>query len=136
MVMAIITALTGIALPRYENALMRYRVERAARRIIADLAAARVEARTTSTSHVVQFNANFDAYQILEGETIKDGFDMVFLSTAPYYVNVVGVDFSGSESVTFNGYGVPDAGGTITLQAGDTQKIITLDADTAKATEQ
>lgn len=136
MVMAIIAMLSGIALPRYESALARYRVERAARRIVLDLAAARTEARTSNTSHVVQFGPGLEAYRILEGERVKDGFEVIRLSKAPYHVDVVSANFNGTTSVTFDVYGVPNAGGTVVLQAGDFQKTITLDADTARATMQ
>ena len=41
--------------------------------------------------------------------------------------------FGGDAAVTFDGYGVPSAGGRIVISAGQYQKTIVLDAASGKA---
>ena len=57
----------------------------------------------------------------------------VRLNASPYAVSLASADFGGDERVVFNAYGLPDTGGTITVQSGNSQHTVTLDPDSGKA---
>ena len=136
--MVIVAALAGIAMPRYQNALLRYRVDRAAKRLVADFELIRSETRSLGASRSVLFDVGSDTYGVTHMGALDSSASTysVDLADAPFHVDVVSADFGGDATVAFNGYGVPDSGGTVVLQAGTIQKTVTLDADTAKATVQ
>jgi prepilin-type N-terminal cleavage/methylation domain-containing protein len=135
LVMAIITILSAIAVPRYVGAQQRYRADAAAQRIVADLAMARSRANTTSTSQTVIFTVASSQYQMPGVADLKnEGTNYtVSLGAAPYQATLVSVDFGGTSQVTFDGYGVPNCGGTVVIQAGDVERTIVLDTSSGKA---
>ena len=137
-VLVIVTTLAGVAVPRYQNSLMRYRVDRTAARLVADLALLRAETRSIGNSRTMIFNVRTDQYGVEKFNALDSSSEVyvVNLSASPFHVNLVSVDFGGHTNVTFNGYGIPDSGGTVVLQAGTIQKTVTLDPNTAKATVQ
>jgi len=118
-VLAIITILSAVAVPKYAAALARYRVDAAAKRVKAELLLARRVARMSGASQVVDISN----YQSI-------------LSEPPYQAVIVSADFDGDEEVVFDGYGVPDSGGTATVQVGVTQRTVVVDADTGRSTVQ
>lgn len=131
--LAIVVMIMGIAasvaVPSYFYALARGRVDAAARRIVADLAMAQTSAEITSHSQAVQFSAAGNSY-VLTG---FDDFDhpsldyTVRLAATPYMCDIVSVNFAGAELLQFNGFGIPVAGGTITLGCGHLQRSIVVD---------
>ena len=138
LVVAIIAVLSAIALPRYARAVTRYRVQLAGNRIANDLGVARERARSLGASQSVSFDPAGDTYQIpgLESMDGSGGTYTVNLSDKPYKATLVSANFGGSTTVTFDGYGVPDNGGTIVVQIGSVAKTIVLDSSLAKATVQ
>jgi hypothetical protein len=58
----------------------------------------------------------------------------VDLSAGPYEISTVTANFGGAQVVSFNGYGVPTSGGTVTIAAGGHSSVVTLDAGTGEAT--
>ena len=118
-VLAIITVLSVIAVPKYAASLARYRADAAAKRIKAELTLARRTARTSGTSVTVDMS---------EYQTI--------LSESPYRASIVRTDFDGDETVVFDGYGVPDSGGYIVVHVGNIQRKIVLEAETGRTTVQ
>ena len=137
-VLMIIAALSAIVVPRYSGALARYRAESAARRIAADLEYARAQADSQSASQQIIFDVAANSYQL----TGLSGLDHPSL---PYFVDLsddlagatlVAVDFGGDSTVVFNGYGVPDSGGTIAIKVGSVQETIALDPYTGKVSLQ
>ena len=136
MVTIILAIVAAIAAPRYANAMALQRIEAAAQRVANDLALAQRRAKFSSTSQEVDFGVLDDFYQLTglpdpdhPGQTY-----VVSLSGEPYEATIVSVDFAGTTSVTFDGYGVPDNGGTIVIQSGNRQKTITVDGVTGRAT--
>jgi prepilin-type N-terminal cleavage/methylation domain-containing protein len=115
-VVAIIAIISAIAIPRYASSLARYRLQGAARRIVADLALARMQAKTSGTARAVSLS---EYRAILAGQ--------------PYQAQLVWADFNGDETVVFDGYGTPDSGGAVTVGVGPMQQTIVLDADTGRA---
>jgi len=133
-VLAIMTVLAGIALPRFGEAAVRYQSDLAARRIAADLRQAQSYARTTSRPCVVTFFAATETYQLVGVPSLngEPGDYTVDLTDAPYEAKLVSASFGGDSQVVFDGWGVPDSDGTIVVAAGAEQKTVTLDGQTGQ----
>ena len=134
----IIGIMAAVAVPRYSNSLMRYRADVAARRIAGDLATARARARATSSSQAIVFTVPpaGNRYEI-NGMKDPNGFLTTYtvdLAKAPYVAMLSSVSLGGDTSLIYNGYGMPDSGGTIVVQAGQYTKTITIDQNTGMAT--
>jgi len=135
LVLAIIATLAAIAAPRYQTALVRYRADLAARRIVADLALAQSNAKAASSSRSVAFSIGANNYQMpdlppLDGTS---GSYIIELSEKPYEADITSADFGGDQEVIFNGWGIPDSGGTVVLTVGPEQRTVTVDAESGKA---
>jgi len=138
LVMGIMGVVAGMAAPRFTNATMRYRVALTARRIAADLGLARSWAKARSNSQVVAFDPAGSGYRMAGVRPLgrqSPDYEVSFAG-GPHQVTLVSVDFGGDPNVVFDAYGAPDSGGTVVIQANGTQKTITLDAYTGKATIQ
>ena len=137
LVVATIAVLSAIAIPRYANSMNRYRVDLAARRVVADLALARSAARASSTGQVVNFATPANGYTLtgLAAPDGKSGDYTVKLSEEPYKVSIASASFgsSAAQSVRFTRYGTPEVGGTIVVSSGGYQKTVGLDAGTGRA---
>jgi type II secretion system protein H len=140
MVVVIIAILAAMAVPRFGNSLARRRVEAAARRIAADLALAQQWAKATSASQMVVFNFGEHTYVIEGAQGLDHPGDAyeVSLAEEPYRAAIVAINLGAEtpKKVVFDGYGVPDHGGTIVVAAGGYQKTVTIDPDTGQATVQ
>jgi prepilin-type N-terminal cleavage/methylation domain-containing protein len=137
-VVVIIGILAGIALPRYADAVATRRLDAAARRLVVDLSLSRSRARTSSTSQTVAFDVNADRYELVgmdhpdrAGEKYS-----VHLSDEPYQAKIVSVQLGGDAEIVFDGFGMPDTGGTIVIQVGGYQKTVIVDALTGQASVQ
>jgi general secretion pathway protein H len=135
-VVMIAAVMTGIAVGRYGQALARYRADSAARRIVADLALARSEAKTTGSNVTVSFDPVSNQYQIstIPGLNNAASGYSVALGETPYHSSLVSAVLGGDAAVVFNGHGVPDSGGTVVVQSGATERTVSLSADTGRAT--
>ncbi|MEZ6193024.1 MAG: hypothetical protein R3C45_17265, partial [Phycisphaerales bacterium] len=126
-----------IAVPRYANALARYRADAAAKRIIADLSYARELARSSSARSQVEIKPGSDQIHISGIPNPDGGGDwLTYLSRGPYYADITNVSFNGDTTVKFDGYGSPNFGGKIIVRVGSEIRTITLSADTGKAVVQ
>ena len=136
-VLAITAVLGAMVVPRYGNAISRYRVDAAARRVAADLAFAQSRARALSTSRSVTFNVNAGTY-LLNSESGFNGASTyaVDLTTDPYYVSIGTANFGGTGTITFNGFGFPASAGTIQISSGSASRIVSVDANSGAATLQ
>jgi len=135
LVLAIIATLTAIAVPKYQASAVRYRADLAARRIVADLALAQSTAKAVSSSKRVRFYPSEHRYQLffmrpLDGDATHY---VVYLSEKPYEADITSVDFGGDDEVIFDGWGLPDSGGTVVLTVGPEQRTVTVDAESGKA---
>ena len=135
LVLAIIITLAAIATPRYQTALVRYRADLAARRIVADLALAQSAAKAGSSSKNVEFYLSSDKYKLFQIRALDgDANDCeVDLSERPYEADITSADFGGDQKVVFNGWGNPDSGGTVVVTVGPEQRTVTVDAETGEA---
>ncbi|MCP4249582.1 MAG: prepilin-type N-terminal cleavage/methylation domain-containing protein [bacterium] len=132
MVLVIMTIVAAMALPRYANAAARTRVERAAGRVVTDLALAQRRAISTGASQTVVFDVAASRYRIVGLQHLDDpGREYeVLLAQAPYQTAIVSADFAGDTQIVFDAYGVPDSGGGLIVRVGQYQKQITVDAAT------
>ncbi len=137
-VLLIMATLAAIAIPRYANATTRYRAETAARRIVADLALARSSASMYSSTVTVNFDVSSNTLS-MPGVSHMDKASLDYLvdfNKRPYRADLIWADFGGTPAVSFDGYGMPDSGGTIVVRVGEVEKTVTLDPSTGEATVQ
>ncbi|MHC4518140.1 MAG: GspH/FimT family pseudopilin [Planctomycetota bacterium] len=138
LVVAILVTFAAIALPRYGGAVARHRADLAARRVVTDLVQAQAFAQTTSAACTVSFSAATEQYDLL-GVPSFDGNSAdyrVDLSVDPYEAKLVSVDLGGDSQVVFDGWGMPDSGGTIVVSSGVEQRTVVIDGSSGQVTIQ
>ncbi|MEM7624239.1 MAG: type II secretion system protein [Planctomycetota bacterium] len=134
----IIGAVAAIGVPRYANALTRYKADAAARRVVADIARAQTHARANSTTATLRFRVGLDLVTISELPhlDLPSQAYTTQLAEEPYDSNLTAADFGGDTYLVFDGYGQPDSGGTLTIRCGSNLRTITVDPDTGEASIQ
>ena len=60
----------------------------------------------------------------------------VKLAETPYSARITSASFGGDSDLVFNGFGIPDSGGTVVIRVGSYTKTITTEANTGKVTIQ
>ena len=60
----------------------------------------------------------------------------VDLSAEPYEAKILSADFGGDATLVFDGYGMPDSGGTVQVQVGENVRTVVFAANTWEATVQ
>ncbi len=134
-VLSILAVLAALAVPRYASASARYRVESAARRIAADLQLAQRAARTAGSLTVVTFDTLNHAYQIAGVDALDgSGLYRVDLQAEPYQSSLNAATFGSGSAVTFNGWGVPDVNGVVTVGVGAETRTVTLSLPSGQVT--
>ncbi len=134
--MVLVGVFAAIAFPRFTNSTSRYRVDTAARRVIADLEYARQQAIATSRVLRVEFDTTSDLYKLAGVADLKapGSAYSVALSAEPYRVDLASPSFGGNTWVQFDIFGRPSSGGSVVVQIGSTRRTITLNQTTGKAT--
>jgi prepilin-type N-terminal cleavage/methylation domain-containing protein len=141
LVLAIVAVLSAIAIPRYANAQSRYQADSAALRIKNDIELIRKSAMQASQSRELLISTDLNEYHLINVKDLDKGVTKysVDLGNATYQADLVSAfgtlrDYSGRKflSVTFDGFGKPNAGGNIVIAIGDQQRTISLDVDTGK----
>jgi len=136
LVLAIMSIVAVIAVPRYARALSRYRAETAARRLAADLEYARTLAHDSSGTQIITFDAVADTYTL----TGRDDPDRpgrpytVDLAGGSYRADLTSVDFAGTATVSFDAYRTPDKGGSVLVTAGDYAFVVQVDEQSGDVT--
>ena len=135
-VIVIVGMLAAVAIPRFASAAVRQRADAAARRVVADLTLARRHAEQSSAEQTVIFEVGAGRYRLLGYiDPDRPGSEYeVRLDREPYQAAIVAADFDGNAHVTFDGYGLPNAGGSVVLRVGDEVRTVTLDSQTGEAT--
>jgi len=134
LVLALVAIFSAVAAPRYGRASGRYRADLAARRVVADLRLAQSSARAASCTRTVSFSTATDQYQ-LSNVPALDGASSdytVDLSAPPYRADLASVSFNGNFQVMFNGWGLPNKGGTVVLSVGVEQRTVVVDGTTGR----
>jgi len=136
LVLAIMTTLAAIAAPRYAASAARYRADLAARRIVHDLELARATARAKGAALTVRVRQGTDEVVLFNTAGLDPHLSeyCTKLFEPPYQADITTSAFDGDDYIIFDGWGVPDSGGTAVLTVGSETRTITLDADTGKAT--
>lgn len=131
----ILGLLAGIAVPKFINSLDHYRTKSAAAQIQADLALARQLAMARSESLAVQFTVASSEYTLegVDHPHLRGEIYTVRLAESPYDVSLASANIGGDMRLVFNAFGLPDSGGTITVQAGRFQQTVTIDPESGKA---
>jgi type II secretory pathway pseudopilin PulG len=136
-VLLIMSILTAVAAPTFFGSLLLHRVESAARRVKADLELARTQARLTSASQSATFTNSAGTYALSLGIKSLDKPGAIYtvdLKKEPYKLTSATANFSGAPSVSFDGYGTPNSGGTVVLTAKSYQCTVTLNGVTGDVT--
>ena len=132
----VIGIIAAAAVPRYSGALARYRVAAAAKRVAADLNYARREAMNQGVSQDGVFNGPTNSYAMptvphpdSPGLTYS-----VALMDTEYPAMINAPNFGGSSTVTYDIFGQPSAGGSVTVLSNGNQRTVNVDAVTGIAT--
>ncbi|MEM9417882.1 MAG: prepilin-type N-terminal cleavage/methylation domain-containing protein [Planctomycetota bacterium] len=136
--LVIVGLVAAMAVPRYADALSRYRIDAAANHVVAFLENAQTEAAATSADVTVWFRVFHNQLEVTARATSYDP-TLTYqtpLDEDPYFCDLVSANFGGDIYLVFDGYGKPDSGGTATLQVGGLTRTITVNAETGKATIQ
>ena len=135
-VLAILGVIAGIAVPRFASSQARYRADAAARRIVADLSLAQRQARFAGERRKIDFDLTRDSYALSrdDGEGNDIIIETIELSAEPYEATIVSADLGGNLSIQFDGYGMPDSGGSIVVQVSSRTTTVSVDAASGRAT--
>jgi type II secretion system protein H len=138
MVIAIIAIVSAIAAPRFAAASNRFRIDAAARRIVADLNLAQARARSSSASQTIAFDLSAHRYEMI-GMADPDRPSAAYavsLGDGPYHCKLDTATFGADATLVFNGFGMPDSGGSLTISTGSEKRTITMDSTTGSAAVQ
>lgn len=132
----IVGILAAIAAPRFAGSISRLKAEAAAQRVQMDLELIRERSLSDSASYTVVFTPASNSYAIagFPHPDHPNSDYSVQLSESPYEATIYAVSLGGGSSITFDRFGVPDTGGTITVESGGHQVELSVDAETGRAT--
>lgn len=131
--------MAAIALPKMTDSLRRRQLAMAANRIVADIHRAQSAAHSTSSSKVITFNTGLHQYTIAGVSSLETSAAIytVRLADEPFQCRLASVwGQTGTQLLTFNGYGEADTSGAIIITSGSEQKTIAFSAATGKAVVQ
>lgn len=135
----IIGIMSAVATPKFVDAMIYRRADAAANRVAADLNLARRTAVSSGKPQVVNFTLVTSVYA-MPGVTDIDHPGQTYsvdLTSTRYAVTLSSINFGASgtaTSITFDMYGRPDYGGSVTIQTGTQTRVVNVDADTGRAT--
>ncbi|CAG0996352.1 hypothetical protein PHYC_02587 [Phycisphaerales bacterium] len=127
-VISIMIVTAALVAPRWGAAVARQCVDAAARRVAADLSLAQSRARASSKPITVAFNVAGHSYEVVgikDFDTGKSTYT-VTLSAAPYFVSLRSASFNLLPAAEFNAFGIPAAGGQVSVGTRSFFRIITL----------
>lgn len=134
-VLLIIGAIAGLALPAYGSAAARYRLQSAVHQLRTDLDRSAAYARASGTPVTVQFDTTNHVVTFvgMPAGTVG-GPDLVLdLDSGSMQAEISSATFGAGTEYTISGFGVPSEGGTVTLRNGGAGATITVDATTGLA---
>lgn len=135
-VVMIVGILSAIAIPRYGNALARYRVQTAAQRLAADLRMTRDTALQQSKLFKMVFVSGTKSSYSVAG--LKDlsrravAAYQVDLWDNPYRATIVRMSMTGVDRLSFDGFGMPDSSAAFQLGAGSFTYTVSVDGTTGE----
>lgn len=127
-VLSIMTILASVVAPKYAGAVARYRLDSAARRIVADIEQTKVLARASGSTQVISFAPSTHSYSIVGYQTgaSRTSDYTVKLNQPPYLVSLQSATFAGMNDLRFGGFGLPADGGTIVVKGNSETRTITV----------
>jgi len=130
--------LAALAAPRFAGSANNYQVNMAARKVAADLGRARADAWSRGVHRTVTFNTPAALqYTLTSVADMNNGTlvnTVVSLNTSPYNLAQLAASFGGGASVIFDGYGMPNNGGQVTVTSGNLSQTVTVNATTGNIT--
>jgi type II secretory pathway pseudopilin PulG len=132
---AVVVTLSALAVPRYGRAMVIYRADNAARVLTEDLRLAGARAAAQAQPVTVTFDTSAHQYR-MAGVADPDDRSEDFLrdlAADPYQARLARALFAGDNEVIFNGFGLPDSGGSVEIHAGNEVRTVTLEASTGEA---
>ncbi len=134
-VLLVMSIFAAVSAPAFIDSLLFGRVESAARRLKADLELVRQTARLKSASQTLTFaGTTYTTSTAIKNLDRPQQINSVNLAATPYELTAVLADFGGQQTVTFDGYGTPSAGGNVVLRAINHECTVTLDAISGEVT--
>ena len=128
-VLLIMVLLTLVAAPTFHNSISFRRVEASAQRIKADLELVKQFARETGSPATVSFEVAEEKYQVPPLQGLAAGAaskTVVDLGSDPYRCDIQTAVIGGKSWVTFDRFGLPQASGSISLQAGSHSRLVVI----------
>jgi type II secretory pathway pseudopilin PulG len=133
LVVGIVAAAGGV---RYASALQTNGVNQACRRLAADIETARHAARSRRTTVTITFDTTNHTYQInglVDPDRPASASTLVRLAAYSPSIVLSSAAFGGDATLSFNGFGVPDSGGTAQISWGGATQTVTVAAGTGSA---
>ena len=127
-VLLILGILAGVAAPKYADALARFRVEAAAKRVAIDMRYARSRAIERSETQTVEFFPTTERYSFanaLHPTRGRTGYHVDLIDEG-FEVDLVSANFGGAESMSFDHRGEASVAGAITLTSGGYTRTISV----------
>ncbi len=136
LVVLLLGLLAALAVPRYASSANNYQVSLAARKVAADLGRARADAWNRGVHRTVTFNTAALQYTLTGVADMNTGAAnaVVSLNTSPYNLTQLAANFNGTASVIFDGYGMPNNGGQVTVTSGTLSQTVTVNGATGNIT--
>lgn len=123
-VLMILGIMSGVAAPRYTEAIAWRRCDLAARTLAADLRQAAIAAQQTSVPKTIEFDVDGNTYTAIDLPRTYSAQQRSQLA-----ITIVSADFGGVPRITFDIYGRPSAAGTVVLESADHQRTLTIDTN-------
>jgi Tfp pilus assembly protein FimT len=138
MVVFILGIIMAVAMPRYVNSLYSYRALMAANKIAADLTLARNDAFVSGSHRTVTFSQANNQYTLtaIPDPNFKTVANTVVSFNGPLFFATLGASTFTGNTFTFDGYGMPSAGGQVTVTAGSCTHTVVVDSGCGKVTVQ
>ena len=135
-VVVVIGVVVAVSVPKYAESRSRYQVELAARKVSVDATYVQNDARYASAARAIDYNPPTDTYTFIYTSPASSSPEtaLVVLRNAPFHVSILNADFNSGSTLTFNGFGLPLAGGTVAVGTDTRGKSITVDPDTGAVT--
>ncbi len=136
-VLLILAIIGSIATPTYFRSLQHHRIHASAQRIAADLRLAQQQAKDTGTTVTVSFNVSDDEYTTPPVNGLPAGVasrTRVELARDPYRCDLATANFDNRPWISFDRFGLPQAGGMVKLQLGKHNLIVSVAANSGDVT--
>ncbi len=127
-VLLVMGILAGGAAPTYVDAVNHYRVEAAAKRIVADLRYLRQQAIDSATTRTVLFDLATDSYAMAGVADLNHRAQEYSVSLAGegYEADIISAEFDGSVTCGFDHRGVVVSAGSVRIVAGNHSRTVTV----------